>query len=73
MLVKYIKSVLWKVVKRLSYIEEARCLKVKRTIFHLIFHSVHTVNIKAALKHDNVPFVNGLLYTNNLAKQIVTI
>ena len=28
-LIKYIKSVLWKVAKRLSYIEEARCLKVK--------------------------------------------
>ena len=29
MLSKYIKSVLWRVAKRLSYIEEARCLKVK--------------------------------------------
>ena len=29
MLIKYIKSVLWRVAKRLSYIEEARCLKVK--------------------------------------------
>ena len=28
LLIKYIKSVLWRVVKRLSYIEEARCLKV---------------------------------------------
>jgi hypothetical protein len=27
-LIKYIKSVLWRVVKCLSYIEEARCLKV---------------------------------------------
>ena len=29
MLIKYIKSVLWIVAKRLSYIEVARCLKVK--------------------------------------------
>ena len=29
LLIKYIKSVLWKVAKRLSYIEDARCLKVK--------------------------------------------
>ena len=29
LLIKYIKSVLWRVVKRLSYIEEARYLKVK--------------------------------------------
>ena len=26
--IKYIKSVLWRVAKRLSYIEDARCLKV---------------------------------------------
>jgi hypothetical protein len=29
LLIKYIKSVLWRVVKRLSYIEDARCQKVK--------------------------------------------
>ena len=29
MLIKYIKSVLWRVAKFLSYIDEARCLKVK--------------------------------------------
>ena len=28
MLIKYIKSVLWRVAKRLSYIEKARCLNV---------------------------------------------
>ena len=28
MLIKYIKSVLWRVAKRLSYVEDARCLKV---------------------------------------------
>ena len=27
LLIKYIKSILWRVVKRLSYIEDARCLK----------------------------------------------
>jgi len=29
LLIKYIKSILWRVAKRLSYIEDARCLKVK--------------------------------------------
>ena len=29
LLIKYIKSVRWRVAKRLSYIEDARCLKVK--------------------------------------------
>jgi len=27
-LIKYIKSILWRVAKRLSYTEDARCLKV---------------------------------------------
>ena len=37
LLIKYIKSVLWRAAKCLSYIEEARCLKVniKR---HILFH-----------------------------------
>ena len=30
LLIKYIKGVLWKVAKCLSYIEEARCLKVNK-------------------------------------------
>jgi len=29
LLIKYIKSVLWRVAKRLSHIQDARCLKVK--------------------------------------------
>jgi len=29
LLIKYIKSVLWRVAKLLSYKEDARCLKVK--------------------------------------------
>ena len=29
LLIKYIKNVLWRVAKRLSYIEDARCLEVK--------------------------------------------
>ena len=29
LLIKHIKSVLWRVAKRLSYIEDAQCLKVK--------------------------------------------
>jgi len=30
LLIKYIKSVLWRVAKCLSYIEDARCLKVNK-------------------------------------------
>ena len=36
LLIKYIKSFLWRVVKRLSYIEDARCLKVKQTKIFLV-------------------------------------
>ena len=35
LLIKYIKSVLWRVSKCLSYIEEARCLKVNLTASEL--------------------------------------
>ena len=35
MLIKYIKSVLWRVGKRLSYIQDARCLKVKESKLQL--------------------------------------
>jgi len=31
LLIKYIKSVLWKEVKRLSYIQDALCLKFKQS------------------------------------------
>ena len=29
LLIKYIKSVLWRLAKRLSYIQDARCLEIK--------------------------------------------
>jgi len=32
LLIKYIESVLWRVAKCLSYIEKARCLKVKQNV-----------------------------------------
>ena len=31
LLIKYIKSVLWRVAERLSYMEDAWCIKVKTT------------------------------------------
>ena len=36
LLIKYIKSVLWGVAKLLSYIEDARCLKVKYAMIYVI-------------------------------------
>ena len=40
LLIKYIKSVLWRVAKRLSYIEDARCLKVNNLIMIVIIGAV---------------------------------
>ena len=42
LLIKYIKSVLWKVAKCLSYIEETRCLKVNGFLVKRVIHSSHT-------------------------------
>jgi len=36
MLIKYIKSILWRVAKRMSYIEDAQRLKVKQSPQHPI-------------------------------------
>ena len=36
LLIKYIKSVVWRVVKRLSYIQDARCLKVNVTVLVVV-------------------------------------
>ena len=37
LLIKYIKSFLWRVAKRLSYVQDARCLKVKQTAVSLFY------------------------------------
>ena len=48
MLIKYINSVLWREAKRLSYIEDARCLKLKRLIsyFEFIYSKLIINNFK---------------------------
>ena len=48
---KYMKSVLWRVAKRLSYIEEARCLKVKSRFTHSMPFPCHAV----PLIHNAMP------------------
>jgi len=37
LLIKYIKSVLWRVAKCLSYIQDARCLKVNKMLSSSFF------------------------------------
>ena len=52
MLIKYIKSVLWRVAKRLSYIEDARCLKF--------------IPRERAFKQFKSPVLDVLRYQRNL-------
>jgi len=40
LLIKYMKRVLWKVAKRLSYIQDARCLKVNMILSHVRLNTV---------------------------------
>ena len=47
LLIKYIKSVLWSVAKCLSYIEEARCLKVKQTNALVLYSELFTMGINS--------------------------
>ena len=45
LLIKYIKSVLWRVVKRLSYIQDARALNVKE-VSSLFLPKYFSFNLK---------------------------
>ena len=55
-MIKYIKSVLWRIAKHLSYIEDARCLKVNvigerakfvlRSITHHVIYAYGEVEVK---------------------------
>jgi len=45
-LIKYIKSVLWRVAKCLSYIEEARCLKVNSNLEEILKQIQATFNLR---------------------------
>ena len=56
LLVKYIKSVLWRVAKRLSYMEDARCLKVKYSRIDILYHheyKCHTLIHRTLLQYED--------------------
>ena len=58
-MIKYIKSVLWRVAKRLSYIEDALCLKVKVTVVSFygkkkVRERNVTLTIWSIYKHETV-------------------
>jgi len=61
LLIKYIKSVLWRVAKCLSYIEEARCLKVK--------HIFTTFYARVAYSTSRLSKTTIYLQPNNLLQE----
>jgi len=50
LLIKYIKSVLWRAAKRLSYIEDAQCLKVNRILKILYLYQRISVILMVKVK-----------------------
>ena len=71
LLIKYIKSVLWRVAKRLSFIEEARCLKVNVTVSGIVHKYTGWILFLSA-QHNvldtdkKFKFSTGNLCSNNL-------
>ena len=63
LLIKYIKSVLWRVAKRLSYIEDARCLKVNS----LLKLPVGSLQYETAAPKSRIP---SLLRRRNRSKAV---
>ena len=52
MFIKYIKSVLWRLAKCLSYTEEARCLKVKEALARPIILQIQSIISDVPVKLD---------------------
>jgi len=59
LLIKYIKSFLWRVVKRLSHIEDARCLKIN-TLMNVLSETVYE------------PIIVGLSASNFMEQRNIT-
>ena len=71
LLIKYIKSVLWRVVKRLSYKEDAQCLKVKLIQLHVsipikvIIKLLHKISL-LKLKKGAYYIIHVIMRSHNL-------
>ena len=62
MMMKYIKSVIWRGAKRLSFIEEARCLKVKINKLKICVSFTHSLSIEANGRMSDRNFMAVLNY-----------
>ena len=71
LLIKYIKRVLWKVAKRLSYIEDARCLKVKENNVFRMPVSVYFCRYHATKRRTNLnAYLRDCRYQQNLGSVV---
>ena len=61
LLIKYIKSVLWRVAKRLSYMQDARCLKVKPVKI------VHAFCVREKLSKEHATCSYSFLFNHELS------
>jgi len=61
LLIKYIKNVLWRVAKRLSYIEDARCLKVN---MHVIIDKFQGLLSSKLYGNSFYIYLNGIYLWN---------
>ena len=70
MLIKYIKSVLWRVAKRLSYIEDARCLKVNEHIekTHVYISAAVSCFVRAGQQKRTERLYNQIAITDTLLR-----
>ena len=61
LLIKYVhvKSVLWRAAKRLSYTEDARCLKVNNNLIRYLFH-IFYCNFTAYVSNFVIPYKRDL-------------
>ena len=59
LLIKYIKSVLWRVAKYLSYVEEARCVKVNHVVCNKVVLDCKIIYIYIDVcKHSGLRHLN---------------
>ena len=74
-MIKYIKSVLWRVSESLSYIEDARCLKVKvykylciysQTKFQILDLVIHWLTLSNQNLQEDI---NQLKYSDTSANE----
>ena len=72
LLIKYIKTVLCRVAKRLSHVEDARCLKVKPLVF-VARHPQVIRSVDIATDLYRVPIGSNLMMTNRESADVLII